>query len=111
MNRAKKFYETVFKVEFTEIPNPTNENLEMWQFPANMDEWGASGTLVKMEGFVSGGNITIIYFGCADCAVEESRVVSAGGSIQKSKMSIGQYGLIFPFNQQAELSIYPLESI
>ena len=33
-------------------------------------------------------------FSCADCAVDELRVAKAGGRIEKSKFSIGQYGFI-----------------
>jgi uncharacterized protein len=47
-----------------------------------------------MEGFPSGGNSTLIYFSCDDCAVEESRVEAAGGRVQKPKMSIGEFGFI-----------------
>ena len=47
-----------------------------------------------MEGFPSGGNATLVYFHCEDCAVEEVRVTSAGGKIHRSKMSIGEYGYI-----------------
>ncbi len=47
-----------------------------------------------MEGFASGGNSTLVYFGCADCAIEEARVVEFGGSIQRAKTSIGEYGYI-----------------
>lgn len=55
---------------------------------------GAAGALVKMSGFgpVSGG--TIIYFDCEDCAVEEGRVVSAGGTVTKPKESLGEFGFM-----------------
>ena len=33
-------------------------------------------------------------FSCDDCAAEASRVVSAGGQIQRDKTSIGEYGFI-----------------
>ena len=59
-----------------------------------MDHYGAPGALVKMEGCPSGGNSTLVYFSCADCAVEAGRVVESGGRIQRKKMSIGQYGFI-----------------
>jgi hypothetical protein len=59
-----------------------------------MDRWGAGGALVKMEGFSSGRNSVLIYFICQDCAVEAARVVAAGGSIQREKFSIGEYGFI-----------------
>ena len=48
----------------------------------------------KMEGFASGGNSTLVYFSCTDCAIEEARVVEFGGSIQRGKTSIGEYGYI-----------------
>jgi predicted enzyme related to lactoylglutathione lyase len=91
MERAKKFYETVLQVEFEKLNSP---EIEMWAFPMSKDAAGASGALVKMPGFPSGGNSTLIYFSCADCATEAGRVVKAGGRIQRDKMSIGQYGFI-----------------
>jgi hypothetical protein len=94
MERAKKFYETVLASKLEKLNDPTDSGMEMYVFSSNMEGYGASGALVKMEGFSSGGNSTLIYFACEDCAVEESRVEQAGGRIQKSKMSIGQHGFI-----------------
>ena len=93
MKRAKAFYEGVFQVTLTQIDAEQKE-LEMWGFPANMEEYGASGTLVKIEGVAAGGGGTLVYFGSDDCAVEESRVATFGGKIHKPKMSIGQHGFI-----------------
>jgi hypothetical protein len=36
----------------------------------------------------------MVYFACADCAVEAARVKEAGGQIHKEKTSIGQYGFM-----------------
>lgn len=94
MERAKKFYETVLAVNLEKLSDPTDSGIEMWSFPSNMESYGATGALVKMEGFSSGGNSTLVYFACEDCAVEESRVEKAGGRIQQSKMAIGEYGFI-----------------
>ena len=47
-----------------------------------------------MDGFPSGGNSTLVYFNCEDCAVEAARVAGAGGRVQRDKMSIGEYGFI-----------------
>ena len=58
----------------------------------DMSRPGASGALVKMEGFPSGGNSTLAYFSREDCAIEASRVASSGGRIQRETMSIGEYG-------------------
>ena len=66
----------------------------MWAFPMQNGGAGAAGALVKMDGFPSGGNSTLVYFVCDDCALEEGRVTSSGGKIQKAKMSIGEYGFI-----------------
>lgn len=91
MPRAKAFYEQVFGVPLTKLDSP---GLEMWSFAMTQQGYGASGALVHMPGFASGGNSVLVYFHCADCAVEEARVVAAGGRIQRPKMSIGQYGFI-----------------
>ncbi|MBX9448725.1 MAG: hypothetical protein KL787_02945 [Taibaiella sp.] len=61
-------------------------------FPGAVENGGASGSLVKMEGMAGGGSNVIVYFGCEDCSVEESRVEAAGGKICQQKMSIGEFG-------------------
>lgn len=91
MNRAKAFYESVFQLQLERLNNP---ELEMWAFPMEMGKWGAGGALVKMEGMDSGGNSTIIYFSCDDCAVESACILAAGGRILRDKWSIGEYGFI-----------------
>ena len=93
MNRAKKFYESVFKTKLQQLNAPFPE-MELWSFPMEQNQYGTTGALVKMNGVPSGGNSTIVYFACDDCAVEEGRVPQHGGSVQKSKMSIGEYGFI-----------------
>ena len=91
MNRAKKFYESVLQGKLEKLNSP---GIEMWAFPMEMNASGAGGALVKMPGVPSGGNSTLVYFGCDDCAVEEGRVKKSGGSIHKPKFPIGQYGFI-----------------
>jgi len=91
--RAKKFYETVFATELRPLNAPF-PGMEFWAFPMAENSYGAAGALVKMEGGTSGGNSTLVYFACEDCAVEEGRVGGAGGHVEKSKMSIGEYGFI-----------------
>jgi predicted enzyme related to lactoylglutathione lyase len=66
----------------------------MWSFPMAMDKVGAGGALVKMEGMPSGGNSTLVYFSCDDCAVEAARAAAQGGRVQRDKTAIGQYGHI-----------------
>jgi len=91
MPRAKAFYQAVFGKELERLESP---GLEMWSFPSDQNGSGAAGALVKMEGVPSGGNSTIVYFACADCANEAKKTVAAGGRIFKDKFSIGQYGFI-----------------
>lgn len=91
MERAKRFYEAVFAVTLERLGM---EGMEMWSFPMEMDRVGAGGALVKMEGVPSGGNSTVVYFTCEDCAVEEGLVEQEGGRVQQKKMAIGEYGFI-----------------
>jgi len=92
IERAKTFYQTVLGVNLEKLGDPTGGDLEMWCFPSDMETYGATGALVKVDGFSPGGNSTLVYFSCNDCAVEEARVVNAGGKIQQPKMSIGEFG-------------------
>jgi predicted enzyme related to lactoylglutathione lyase len=66
----------------------------MWAFPMSREAYGASGALVRMPGYPAGANSVLVYFHCADCAVEAAKAVSAGGRLLRDKMSIGQYGFI-----------------
>lgn len=91
MARAKAFYEAVFAVELMKLPET---EFEMWGFPMSHDGYGASGSLIKMPGFSSGANSVLVYFSCADCAVEAARAAAAGGQLLAAKKAIGQYGHI-----------------
>jgi len=91
MGRARGFYETVFD---TKLARLDSGDLEMWAFPQAKDRMGTSGALVRIAGMASGGNSTLVYFGCEDCAVEAARVAGAGGKLHRDKMSIGQYGFV-----------------
>lgn len=91
VKRARKFYEAVFKIKFEKLASP---GMNMLAFPMKMERWGAGGALVKMDGVPSGGNSTLVYFSCEDCAVEQARVQKAGGRVYREKWSIGEYGFI-----------------
>jgi predicted enzyme related to lactoylglutathione lyase len=91
MERARKFYEAMLQVKLQKLNSTVSE---LWAFPQSFTSYGASGALVKMEGVSSGGNSTLVYFSCVDCAVEAKRAVAAGGQILKEKFSIGEYGSI-----------------
>lgn len=90
MERAKGFYGAVFEVQFTRLESP----VELWGFPMEPGSYGASGALARVAGVEPGGNSTMVYFSCADCAVLAERAAQAGGEVVKPKFSIGQYGFI-----------------
>jgi uncharacterized protein len=92
MPRAKAFYEAVFQTTLVEVPSP---EIEMWSFPLiSAQSYGAHGALAKMEGVKPGGNSTVVYFACEDCAIEAMRAEHNGGKLLKEKFSIGENGFI-----------------
>lgn len=92
--RARAFYEGVLGVKLAALESPDSSVSAMRAFPMEKDAPGATGALVSMQGQQPSGNGTIIYFTCADCAVEAKRVPANGGKIMKDKFAIGQYGFI-----------------
>lgn len=94
--RARSFYEAVFEVKLENLvaDGEAADDPQMWAFRGTPDAGGAAGAIVKMEGCKAGGNSTIVYFSCADCAVEAGRAAANGGRIFKDKFPIGQYGYI-----------------
>ena len=94
MQRAKAFYEAVLGVALEDLGDPTGSQVLMKAFPADMEKYGASGALVKMEGMPVGQNSVLVYFSCEDCAIEEGRIASAGGSVETPKFAIGEHGFV-----------------
>lgn len=88
MDRAKKFYETVFDIK---IEVHQMGVLEMGWFPSDHDKPGATGSLVKHEKMYrpSATDGVVIYFSCKDVADELGRVASSGGEIIQPKTEIG----------------------
>lgn len=91
MARARAFYESMLQTKLDKLPGT---DFDLMAFPSSMTSYGAGGALVKMEGMPSGGNSTLVYFSCEDCAVTANRATAAGGRIMRDKFSIGQYGHI-----------------
>ena len=95
MQRAKTFYQAVFGAQFAKLEAPGQPpGMEMQAFPMHQNAMGITGALVKMPGLDAGGHSVIVYFMCADCAVEAAKAAKSGGKLVKEKMSIGQYGFI-----------------
>lgn len=95
LERARRFYETMLDVKLEPLKSPDpSDGFEMLMFPGDPERPGSGGALAKMEGVASGGNSTLVYFACEDCAVEAGRIEAAGGRVHRPKMSIGEYGHI-----------------
>jgi uncharacterized protein len=91
LDRAKKFYETVFNTTLIDLPIEWGKQS---LFPSDNKGLNISGALVEKEDRSAGGNNTIVYFISKDCITEEARVEKAGGKIIKPKMSIGEFGFV-----------------
>lgn len=94
MERAQAFYEAVLDTELSSMDDPSNPTALMRVFGDDFASHGAGGALVKLEYAKPGPGGSMVYFSCDDCAVEESRVVAAGGSIIRPKFSIGDHGYV-----------------
>ena len=93
LERAVAFYETVLGTKLEPMGDPTGET-QMMSFPADMGVYGAGGALTKAPHAGPGVGGTIVYFMVEDCAVQEDRIAAAGGSVIRSKVSIGEFGWI-----------------
>lgn len=91
IEKAKYFYEAMLGIKLSKLEGT---EFEMWAFPMEQKSYGASGALIKLPGYAAGANSTIVYFSCADCAVEAQRADDSGGKIETKKKSIGPYGYI-----------------
>jgi uncharacterized protein len=94
MERAQAFYETVLETTLSPMDDPNDPTAQMRGFGDDFTSHGAGGALVKLEYAKPGPGGSMVYFTCADCAVEEGRVPAAGGSIVRPKFSIGDHGSV-----------------
>jgi predicted enzyme related to lactoylglutathione lyase len=94
LERAKRFYESVFNIKMTDLPPEWGKQSA---FPFEDNGSDTTGALVEKEGYRPTENNTIVYFSSNDCLTEENKVESAGGKIIKPKSSIGEFGYISLF--------------
>lgn len=94
LNRAKKFYESLFDTRLNLLMPPTDE-LEMWSWNGDQNSYGTPGALVHLKKETPPKGLgTMVYFACDDCGVQEAKVPKLGGKVERKKMSIGEYGFI-----------------
>jgi uncharacterized protein len=94
LDRAKKFYATVFNIEFTDLPIEWGKQSF---FPFSPESPNISGALVEKADFVASSNNTVIYFETEDCSTEEQRIEQSGGKVVQPKTHIGEFGYISIF--------------
>ena len=90
MDRAKAFYEAVFKfpIKLEEM----EDGMHMGWFPMSETGYGASGALVKGKGYVPSLGGPLIYFSETDIDAVLERVRKSGGNVITNKTDIGKYG-------------------
>ena len=91
---GSRFYQNVFEIEMqvTEMGG----SVMAW-FPGSPDQPGATGTLIKAEGYVPSYEGSVVYFSVKSIEDTLDRIVANGGKIVVPKMSIGEYGFIAQF--------------
>lgn len=94
LNRAKKFYETVFNLEMTDAPKEWGKQSF---FPFDQGQGNISGALVEKQDYVPSGNNTVVYFETESCTPEEQRIEEAGGKVVQPKLNIGEFGYVSIF--------------
>jgi len=91
MARAKAFYEDVLGVTLTENRMGT---AEMAWFPMTRGAGGATGTLMRAEGYEPSQAGTLVYFSVPDIEAALGRAAEVGGRTLQGRTNIGQHGFV-----------------
>ena len=94
MERAKAFYQNSLKKELT--INEMGPLLMAW-FPMEQEGFGATGTLIKAEGYTPSHEGTVVYFSVEDIEGTLELINANGGKTLQPKTSIGEYGFVAQF--------------
>ena len=94
LERAIKFYESVFGIKLSR-----NEMgpLKMSWFPRADDAMGATGSLVKADGYTPSHAGTLVYITVDDINGKLVKINARGGKTLLPKLAIGEYGFIAHF--------------
>ncbi len=106
MDRAKLFYETIFKVE---ISLQDIGGVLMAFFPSITEASGAMGSLMKYESYIPSQEGTLIYFNSDDVQIELDRIIAAGGKILQNKAQISPevgYMAVFLDTEGNRIALY-----
>lgn len=91
MQRAKLFYETVLTLQLDEHRVGM---LQMAWFPMNETAMGATGSLVKGDGYEPSPEGALIYFAAPDLDAAIERARQCGGTVIIGRTDIGEHGFI-----------------
>lgn len=94
LERAMKFYSSVFGCEFSRVNIHGNE---MALFPFNGKTSGITGALAKGEIYKPSISGTLIYLSTEDIEKTLEKVKSEGGEILFPKSDAGEYGYVAEF--------------
>jgi predicted enzyme related to lactoylglutathione lyase len=91
IDRAVDFYTAVFGFAFERL---RVDGKDMALFPNTDGAGGASGALVKGEGYVPGQAGARLYLSVADIQLTLFRTEQAGGALLKPEQAIGAFGFV-----------------
>ena len=94
LDRAKSFYEKVLDVT---LSRQDMGPMQMGWFPTEENGAGATGTLIKGEGYTPSHDGTMVYFHVSDIEATLAKIESNGGKSLFPKTSIGEHGFIAHF--------------
>ena len=95
LKRAKKFYEGVFGVK---LSLQTMGPCEMAWFPMGPKTYGATGSLVKIDGYFKPSHEgSLVYFSVPAINPALARITRRGGKTLMPRTPIGEHGFIAHF--------------
>lgn len=94
LNRAMKFYSSVFNCEFSREDIHGNE---MALFPFNGEKSGITGALAKGEIYKPSTSGSLIYLSVSNIDETLKKIKSQGGEILFPKTAAGEYGYVAEF--------------
>jgi predicted enzyme related to lactoylglutathione lyase len=95
MDRALKFYNTIFEAEMTAVEAMSGFSMAMFPHEAGT---GTGGAIVHGSGYTPSKEGTIVYLnGGEDLSLVLEKVADAGGEVLMPKTDIGENGFVAYF--------------